>query len=77
MRTTITVRTDRKLREALDRKAAAKGKTVSEIVREILEQAVGETSLGSRTAHLQGRLALRSTTSDPIRKRIRARNWRS
>jgi metal-responsive CopG/Arc/MetJ family transcriptional regulator len=76
MRRVITVRTDRKLRQALDKKAAAGGKTLSEVVREILEQAVAATSIGERTAHLQGRLSLRTRNLNPIRKRIRARNWR-
>ena len=74
--TTLTVRTDAELREALDRRAEAEGKTLSELVREILERAVTERPLAQRVGHLRGRLRLAST-GDAWRKRLRERNWRS
>ena len=77
MSTTITIRADEPLRESLDKKAAASGKTVSELVREILEFALAETPLQFRAGHLKGRLRLPRTTSEPWRKRLRLRNWRT
>lgn len=74
--TTLTVRTDAELREALDRRAEAEGKTVSEVVREILERAVAERPLAQRIGHLRGRLRLDSTGA-AWRERLRERNWRS
>jgi len=77
MRTTLTIRTDERLREALEERAALQGKTVSEIAREILSEAVSERPLGSRIGHLRGRLELPPDSSDRWRKQIRKRNWRS
>jgi hypothetical protein len=76
MSTTITIRAGESLREVLDKKAAASGKSVSELVREILEEALAVTPLGIRTGHLKGRLTLPRKTSDPWRKRLRQGNWR-
>jgi hypothetical protein len=76
MSTTITIRTDEFLREALDKKAAASGKTVSELVREILEEALVERPLQERAGHLKGRLRLPRKASEPWRRQLRRRNWR-
>ena len=75
--TTITIRTDETLREALDKKAATSGKTVSELVREILEEALAEKPLQVRAGHLKGRLSLPRKASEPWRSHLRQRNWRS
>ncbi len=77
MRTTLTIRTDESLRKALARRAEAQGKTVSEIVREILEEALVERPLSAKTGHLRGGLKLRRKQSDRWRQQIRDRNWRS
>ncbi|OGA32004.1 MAG: hypothetical protein A3G80_09560 [Betaproteobacteria bacterium RIFCSPLOWO2_12_FULL_62_13b] len=77
MSTTITIRADEPLREVLNRKAAACGKTVSELVREILEEALTERPLRVRAGHLKGRLRLPRKTSEPWRRHLRQRNWRS
>jgi len=76
MRTTLTIRTDEQLREALEERAALQGKTVSEIAREILSDALSERPMGSRIGHLRGRLELPSQSSDRWRKQLRKRNWR-
>jgi plasmid stability protein len=76
MRTTLTIRTDEHLREALEERAALQGKTVSELAREILADAVSERPLGARIGHLRGQLKLPPTSSDPWRQQIRKRNWR-
>ena len=77
MRTTLTIRTDESLRNALARRAEAQGKTVSEIVREILEEALVERPLSAKTGHLRGGLKLPRKHSDRWRQQIRDRNWRS
>ena len=76
MSTTLTVRTDESLRAALLKRAAAQGKTLSEVVREILEEAVLERPLASRVGHLKGSLTLSGLQSSSWRERIRNRNWR-
>jgi len=77
MSTTLTVRTDETLRQALRRRAAAQGKTISTLVREILEDALAERSFAARAGHLKGRLDLPPADEDPWRQQLRERNWRS
>ncbi len=76
MSATLTVRTDEALRRALRRRARALGKTTSALVREILEEALSEQSIGARAGHLKGRLDL-PPDEDPWRQQLRERNWRS
>lgn len=76
MSTTLTIRTDESLRKALARRAEAQGKTVSEIVREILKEALVERPLSARIGHLRGGLRLPRESSDRWRQQIRDRNWR-
>jgi plasmid stability protein len=77
MATTITIRTDRNLRQELQRRAEADGKSLSEFIREILAAAVEPGPLGARTGHVQGRLRLTRRKAGAWRERIRARNWRA
>jgi plasmid stability protein len=77
MRTTLTIRTDEKLRAALKERAAMQGKSVSEVAREILSEAVAERPLSERVGHLKGKLDLRASDTDAWRERLRERNWRS
>jgi plasmid stability protein len=49
MRATLTIRTDEKLRDALQKRAAIQGKSVSEVAREILSEAVEERPLAEKT----------------------------
>jgi hypothetical protein len=76
MSTTITIRAEKSLRQALTRKAALSGKTVSALVREILEEAVVDRPVKARSGHLRGQLELSRSVSEPWRKRLRQRNWR-
>jgi len=76
MSTTITIRADESLREVLDRKAAASGRSVSALVREILEEALIDRPLQLRVGHLKGGLRLPEETSEPWRRHLRRRNWR-
>ncbi|MCP5119041.1 MAG: ribbon-helix-helix protein, CopG family [bacterium] len=75
MSTTLTVRTGEELRQALDRRARALGKSVSELVRDILEEAVVERPISERAGHLKGRLSL-PAPDDKWRRQIKKRNWR-
>lgn len=77
MRTiTLTIRTDEGLREALKKRAELRGKTLSEVAREILAEAVSERPLGERVGHLRGQLHREPGESTPWREQIRERNWR-
>ena len=75
MSKTSTIRTDETLREALAQGAASQGKMVSEVIREILEQALIECPLETRIGHLRGSLQLPQAT-DPWREQLQKRNWR-
>jgi plasmid stability protein len=76
MSTTLTIRTDEALREALTKRASAQGKTVSEVAREILRNALEERALEERTSHLKGRLRLGQKQTEAWRRSLRQRNWR-
>ena len=76
MSTTITIRADEALRDVLDRKAAASGKTVSELVREILEEALAERTVRVRAGHVKGKLALPRSKPGSWSSQLRQRNWR-
>jgi plasmid stability protein len=77
METTITVRAGEALREELEKRAAAQGKSLSALVRDILTDAVATMSVGERTAPLKGSLRLPRRPSEPWRRQLRERNWRS
>lgn len=76
MSTTVTIRTDEALRRALEERARARGTTVSQVVREILRDALEDRPLESRTGHLRGRLTLEAAQIEPWRQSLRERNWR-
>jgi plasmid stability protein len=77
MSTTLTIRTDDTLRDALAKRAEAQGKTLSEVAREILQAALEERPLKLRTGHIKGRLKLPRRATEAWRKELRQRNWRS
>jgi hypothetical protein len=76
MSTTITIRTDPELRDALRRRAAEEGLSLSELLRSILEREVSRGPLGSRVGHLRGKLELSRRNEEPWRRELRERNWR-
>jgi len=76
MSSTLTIRTDDALRAALNERAQAEDKTVSELVREILEDALSNRSFSERVDHLRGRLQLRRTGLSGWTRQVRERNWR-
>jgi predicted transcriptional regulator len=76
MSTTITIRTDKSLRDALARRAKAQRKTVSHVVREILEDALVERPLGEKIGRLRGGLRVAEPPVGSWQRQIRERNWR-
>ena len=76
MSTTLTVRTSEELRATLERRAGGLGKSVSELVREILEEALADRLIGQRTSHVKGRLNL-PRAAEPWRRQLKQRNWRA
>lgn len=77
MSTTITIRAEPSLRSLLEERAEATGKTISQVVREILERALCERPMGDRIRHLRGSLGRRLRRDDRWSRSIRERNWRS
>lgn len=77
MSTTLTVRTEQELHDALVKRARAQGKTLSQLVREILRAALIERRIEARAGHLKGRLLLREEATEPWRESLRRHNWRS
>ncbi|MEW5982772.1 MAG: hypothetical protein AB1806_10435 [Acidobacteriota bacterium] len=73
---TLTIRIKPHEREALNSVAKSLGKSVSEVVRDILVQALEERPLASRAGHLAGRLTLGPASADAFRAKIKASNWR-
>jgi plasmid stability protein len=76
MRMTITIRTDEALRDALERRAAAEGRSLSDVARDILRDGLVERPFGDRVGHLRGRLQLRRGAEEPWRSALRSHNWR-
>ena len=72
----LTIQADEDLHAALQERAELQGKTVSDVAREILSEAVAERPRGERVGHLRGRLEPHSPPSDPWRNQIKERNWR-
>ena len=75
MSTMLTIRTDDALREALERRARATGRTLSETAREILREALDDRPLATRIGHLRGSLEIERSGAE-WRKAIGERNWR-
>ena len=77
MSTTLTIRTDERLRQALERRARDQGRSISEVAREILWSALEQRPLELRTGHLRGRLRLHDDQPEAWRRTLRERNWRT
>jgi plasmid stability protein len=73
---TITIRADDALRDALEKRAAAEGRSLSDVARDILRDGLTERPLGGRVGHLKGRLRLLRRTDEPWRDSLRSHNWR-
>jgi hypothetical protein len=63
----LTIPADEKLHEALQERAELQGKTVPELAREILSEAVAERALAERIGHLRGQVHLQEDASEPQR----------
>lgn len=72
---TLSVRLDEERDEALTARARALGKTRSELVRELIDQAITEKPVGRRAGHVKGRVSL-SRTGMGWRRALKERNWR-
>ncbi len=77
MGATLTVRTGDRLDVAVRSLARSQGLSLSELVRQILEDAVDDLSLAQRAGHLGGRLKLEANAADRWRSQIRERSWRT
>ncbi|MGB0514325.1 MAG: FitA-like ribbon-helix-helix domain-containing protein [Wenzhouxiangellaceae bacterium] len=77
MSTTITIRTDEALRQALEQRAREQGKSISTVVREILTRSLAEQLTSDRSRHLRGSLNLESNPTEPWRRKLADHNWRS
>ena len=72
----LTIRLDAAQQEKLGQTARLLGKTVSEFVREIIQQALEERSVEAKAGHLRGQISLPSPARDPWARQIKERNWR-
>jgi ribbon-helix-helix CopG family protein len=76
MEKTLTIRLDAEQQRQLGQAAKMLGKSVSELVREILQQALAERPLGAKAGHLKGRLNLTPSSRDAWARKLKERNWR-
>jgi ribbon-helix-helix CopG family protein len=72
---TLTIRLDEVQDEALTGRARALGKTRSEVVRDLIDQAISSQPVGRLAGHLKGRVALPRTATG-WRRGLKERNWR-
>lgn len=77
MTTTLTFRMEKEQRAKLRKRAAALGKSESELLREILDRELDERPLSERIGHLAGSITLSKEKEDDWAKDIRKQNWRS
>lgn len=75
MNRTLTIRLGKEQDEALTGRARALGKTRSELVRDLIDQAVVDKPIADRAGHLKGRVALPRARAG-WRRTLRERNWR-
>jgi hypothetical protein len=76
MDSTLTIRLDKKHRDALRKRARAEKKSESQLVRELLAVGLEQSYTWDDIKHLAGSIELPKTFSDPLRQRIRENNWR-
>ncbi|MFL6203579.1 MAG: hypothetical protein ACJ76J_30800, partial [Thermoanaerobaculia bacterium] len=65
---TLTIRVEATLHQALKERAAIQGKSISEVARGILNDALVGRPLSERIGHLRGQLDLEESASDPWRE---------
>lgn len=72
---TLTIRLDEEQDEALAGRAHGLGKTKSELVRDLIDQAISNQPMGRRVGHVKGRVALPRAHAG-WRRALKERNWR-
>jgi len=72
----LSVRIDAEQQRQLGQAAKMLGKSMSELVREILQQALAEHPLGDKVGHLRGHLNLTSSSRGSWARKLKSRNWR-
>jgi hypothetical protein len=77
MDSTLTIRLDKKHRDALRQRARAENKNESEIARELLANGLEQSIIWEDISHLKGSVRLPVETTDPWREHIRRNNWRT
>jgi macrodomain Ter protein organizer (MatP/YcbG family) len=73
---TLTIRLDSKQERRLAKAAKLTGKTVSQIVREVLDESLAEHSVAAKAGHLKGQLSLPSRPRAAWARQLKERNWR-
>ncbi len=76
MEKTLTIRLDADQQRRLGQTAKMLGKSVSELVREILQHALAERAVATKAGHLRGSLSLKPSPRDPWARKLKERNWR-
>ena len=76
MEKTLTIRIDTQQQRKLGKAAKMLGKSVSELVRDILQEALAERTIGIKAGHLKGQLKLPAQPRDAWARKIKERNWR-
>ena len=76
MNSTLTIRLDKKQRDALRKRARAESRTESEVARDLLAAGLQNAPEWEDISDLLGSVKLPDASSDPLRKRIRENNWR-
>jgi hypothetical protein len=72
---TITISADQALQDALSKRAEVECKSMTEVVRDILETALSEQPLARRIRKLRGNLPFAESAA-AWQRTIRERNWR-
>ena len=76
MNATLTIRLDKKHRDALKKRADAERKSESEVARDLLAAGLEESPVWEDIGDLLGSIKLPKESTDPLKKRIRKNNWR-
>jgi len=72
---TLTIRLGKGQDEALTGRARALGKTRSELVRDLIDQAITDKPIDGRAGYLKGRVELPRARAG-WRRALKERNWR-
>lgn len=78
MSRTLTLRIDPKCRQALEDRAAVRGVSLSEVARQILDEALLLSPLSARIRPLRGRLSFELGEESPgsLEDHLQKTNWR-